>query len=124
MSALRSTGAFLPAVLELNGELGAQRVPEVLEHGLLTRELLRNDHVMKMYRWQELEALLKRHPCTIEVASASNFLGRQETVQELVEDEAGWRALLDWELRCCREKGALDRGTHILSVVLKSSTVG
>jgi hypothetical protein len=81
--------------------VGAERVLRVLEDGLLTSELFRNDHVLKMYRWRELEALLEHHPCALEAASASSFLttGRSETAEELVPDEEAWQALLSWEVR-------------------------
>lgn len=123
MSSLGSTRALLPAVLELARDVGSERILGVLEDGLLTRGLFRNDHVLKMYRWQEVEALLARHACKLEVASASNFLttGRQEAIDELVRDDVAWQELLAWELRCCREPGALDSGTHILAVIRKDT---
>jgi hypothetical protein len=119
MSTVGSTRSALPAVLELAKRVGVQRVSEALDNGLLTEDLSRRGHLLKLYRWQELEALLARHPCSLEIASASNFLtnGRSESLAELVEDEAAWNALLDWELHCCQQKGAVDGGTHMLAVV-------
>jgi ubiquinone/menaquinone biosynthesis C-methylase UbiE len=121
MSTLGGTRAFLPAVLELSAEIGSERVLRVLDDGLLIPGLLSSGHYMKMYRWQELEELLARHPCQLEAASASSFLttARAERIEDLCPDESSRQALLDWELRCSREDGALDGGTHILAVVRK-----
>lgn len=121
MSTAGSTRWALPVIIELSERIGRERVSRVLEDGHLTRDVQGSDHVLKMYRWQELEELLRRHKCKLEVASASSFLttGRSETCDELVKDDEAWQALLEWELRCCREPGALDGGTHIIAVVRK-----
>jgi hypothetical protein len=74
-----------------------------------------------MYTWKELEALLLRHHCTIVDASAANFLttGHGEDLDAVMEDQELWNMVLDWELRACRQPGALDAGTHIIAVVKK-----
>ena len=81
---------------------------DVFETGVLTAEV--NDgHVLKLYRWAELESLLARHPCRLLAASASNYLvvGNEEAFEQ---DER-W---LELEVAACREPGGLDAGTHIV----------
>jgi SAM-dependent methyltransferase len=109
MSLLGTARAFFFMFPELIEEHGWEKmVNDVFATGLLTAEI-NNDHVMKMYRWAELEALLARHPCRLLAASASNYLvvGNEDT---FVQDER-W---LELELKACREPGALDAGTHIV----------
>jgi hypothetical protein len=97
---------MFPELIEEHG--WEKMVNDVFATGLLTAEI-NNDHVMKMYRWAELQALLARHPCRLLAASASNYLvvGNEDT---FVQDER-W---LELELEACREPGALDAGTHIV----------
>lgn len=78
-----------------------------------------NDLVLKMYRWQELRALLAHHSCPLVDASAGSTLttGRSKTATELAPDAARWQDLLDWELRGGREPGALHAVAHISAVV-------
>jgi ubiquinone/menaquinone biosynthesis C-methylase UbiE len=112
MSMLGAARAFLGSFPELIERLGwDEAVGAVFETGILTAEV-NNGHVMKLYRWQELEALLARHPCRVLTASAANYLviGNEET---FVQDER-W---LELELAACREPGALDAGTHIVVAV-------
>ncbi|HEX7003344.1 MAG TPA: class I SAM-dependent methyltransferase [Trueperaceae bacterium] len=118
MSTLGATRSLLPAVLDLSHEVGTARIAEVLASGLLLDDLFRNKHVMKMYRWRELEAQLLRFDCQVVAASSTNFLtaGHHVPALELAGDEETLEALLDWELDCCREEGALDGGSHILAV--------
>jgi SAM-dependent methyltransferase len=109
MSLLGTARAFFFMFPDLIEEHGWEKmVNDVFATGLLTAEI-NNDHVMKMYRWAELEALLARHPCRLLAASASNYLvvGNEDT---FVQDER-W---LELELEACREPGALDAGTHIV----------
>jgi len=56
-------------------------------------------HPCRMFRWSEIEAMTRRHPCVVLGASASNFLssGDQEVVAYIEQDEALWDLLLDWE---------------------------
>lgn len=109
VGAARAFFASFPGLIERFGWDGA--VGEVFETGVLSAEI--NDgHVMKLYRWSELEALLARHPGRLVAASAANCLviGNDE---DFARDER-W---LDVELAVCREVGALDTGTHIVAVV-------
>ena len=109
MSLLGAARAFFGFFPELIAEHGWQRaVVDVFETGVLTAEL--NDgHVLKLYRWAELESLLARHPCRLLAASASNYLvvGNEEAFEQ---DER-W---LELEVAACREPGGLDAGTHIV----------
>jgi SAM-dependent methyltransferase len=109
MSLLGAARAFFFMFPDLIEEHGWEKmVTDVFATGLLTAEI-NDDHVMKMYRWAELEALLARHPCRLLAASASNYLvvGNEDT---FLQDER-W---LELELEACREPGALDAGTHIV----------
>jgi len=118
MSKVGATRIFLPGVLELHRQDPAF-VERVIETGILLKEFNRG-HAMKMYTWAELEALLRRHPCEIVAASASNHLttSHLETVAEARErDPSLWAVLLEWELAVCAEPGNLDGGTHILAVL-------
>jgi SAM-dependent methyltransferase len=112
MSLLGTARAFFHAFPELIEEHGWETmVTDVFATGVLTAEI-NNDHVMKMYRWAEVEALVARHPCRLLTASASNYLviGNEDA---FVRDER-W---LELELSACREPGALDAGTHIVAAV-------
>lgn len=118
MSLLGGTRAFLPGVLKLTEQLGVEVVYQVNSTGDLDGEVV-GGHKAHMYRWSELEALLRAHYCEIVAASASNFLTLQhpEAVQQAMSDPQIWEALLDWELDFCKEPGAIDGGTHIIAVV-------
>jgi SAM-dependent methyltransferase len=122
MSLLGSTRALFPGVLKAAEQLGLGVVYQVNSTGDLDGERI-GGHRCHMYRWAELEALLRAHGCEIVAASASNFLSLQdaEAVQSAMADPQTWQALLDWELDFCKEPGALDGGTHIIAVVRRGS---
>lgn len=104
----RAFGRHFPALIE---QFGWDRaVADVFATGLLEAEI-NNGHVMRLYRWRELRALLERHPCRIVAASATNYLSAGN--EDFTVDER-W---LDIEVAACREPGALDAGTHITAVV-------
>ena len=108
VGASRTFFGFFEGLIERFGWQKA--VTDVLETGILSGEI--NDgHVMKLYRWRELEALLARYPCRVVATSAANclVLGNEEA---FAQDER-W---LELELAACREPGALDCGTHIVVV--------
>ena len=73
-------------------------------------------HPCRMFRWRELEEIVRCLPGTLVGASASNFLtcGDQEVVEAMEADPRLWTLLLDWEEQLCAEPGALDGGTHLL----------
>jgi SAM-dependent methyltransferase len=115
MSSLGAMRRFLPAVLDEGRRFGADRNDEIVRSGDLPRDI--NDgHEMHMYRWTELADLLEPHG-DIVGASASNFLTAQS--DDLFESctDAERAQILRWELAMCRERGALDGGTHILAVL-------
>lgn len=74
------------------------------------------------FTWQELRGLLEDRGCEIVTASASNFFSADDP--ELDATLAANPALMDtfvqWEMEACRAPGAVDGGTHILTVARKS----
>ena len=118
MSLLGSTNAFLPGVLKVTEQFGLEVAHHVNSTGDLYGDYSGGHHC-HMYRWSELEVLLRAHGCETVAASASNFLSLQnkEAMQQAMSDPQLWQALLAWELDFCKEPGALDGGTHIIAVV-------
>lgn len=112
MSLLGSARAFFDSFRELVERFGWEHaVAGVFGTGVLDAEL--NDgHVTRLYRWREVEELLRHHPCRLLAASASNYLS-VAWEDEFAADER-W---LEVELAACREPGALDGGTHIVVAV-------
>ena len=109
MSLLGAVRIFLRFFPELIGRFGWERaVSDVLTTGVLDAEL-NNGHVMRMYRWREVEELVGRHPCRLVAASAANFISADNP--EAFTDDDRW---LEVEVAACREPGALDGGTHIV----------
>lgn len=109
MSLLGAANAYFESFSELIDEFGWKRgVADVIESGLLPADL-NQGHVCRLYRWRELEGLLRRHPCRLLAASAANFLsvGREEWDERF----------LEIEIAACREPGVLDAGTHIIAAV-------
>jgi SAM-dependent methyltransferase len=114
MSLLGGARAFGRHFPELIEQFGWKRaVADVFATGLLDGEL-NNGHVLRMYRWSELRALLERHPCRLVAVTATNFLSAGNA--DFVIDER-W---LDLEVAASREPGALDGGTHITAVVRRA----
>jgi SAM-dependent methyltransferase len=112
MPLLGAARTFFHMFRELIDEHGwDESVAKVFETGILTGGL-NQQHVMKLYRWREVESLLARHPCRVLAASAANFLviGHEE---DFARDDR-W---LELEVAACREPGVLDAGTHIVVVV-------
>ncbi len=109
MSLLGAARAFFPALSELVEEFGWQRaVEEIFATGDLSAEL-NNGHVLRLYRWSDLEQLFSSHACHVVAASAANFLS--------VGNEQWADRFLELEIEACREPGALDGGTHIAAVL-------
>ncbi|HEX9987131.1 MAG TPA: class I SAM-dependent methyltransferase [Chloroflexia bacterium] len=119
MSLVGSARALLPEILAIRHQIGLDLVNQVNTTGDLYGEAAVSGHICHMYRWSELEALLKRHAGTIVAASASNFLSirHEEALREIESDPVTWQALLQWEVDYCREPGALDGGTHMIAVM-------
>ena len=109
MSLLGTARAFFSALPELIEEFGWQRaVSDIFIIGDLSAEL-NHGHVMRLYRWSDLERVFSRHACRVVAASAANFLS--------VGNEQWDDRFLELEIEACREPGALDGGTHIAAVL-------
>jgi len=111
MSLLGSARAFFKHFPDLIDRFGWERaVASIFATGDLPADV-NNGHILRMYRWRDLEALLSHHPCRLVAASASNFLS--------IGDDAFDDRYLEVELAACREPGVLEAGTHIVTVVEK-----
>jgi SAM-dependent methyltransferase len=120
MSLLGTTRLFLAGVGAIARQAGIAASDRVCEAGdLRDADVSPNGHYCHMFRWSELEALLRRHPCEIVAASASNYLSAQDesALAPIAADPALWEAFLRWEADFCQEPGARDGGTHIIAVV-------
>jgi SAM-dependent methyltransferase len=108
MSLLGAARAFYGHFPGLIDEFGWEpAVANVFETRDLAAEVNRG-HVLRLYRWSDLERLLTRDDSRIVAASASNFLS--------VGQEAWDDRFLEYELAACREP-SLDGGTHMLAVL-------
>ncbi|MCA1566413.1 MAG: methyltransferase domain-containing protein [Acidobacteria bacterium] len=121
MSLFGATRKYLPGVVRWARDRSLEEVEHVIGTGDQVGEIGAG-HVCHMYRWVELEALLRRHSCTIVAASAANFLSvnHHDALTEIEADPALWEKFLGWELDACRQPGALDGGTHIIAVVRRT----
>ena len=118
MSLAGTVRRFLREALDLVRDRGAEVLRELFATGDQTGPLA-DGHRLHYYRWAELKSLLRRHPCSIEAATAANFLAirNEESLQEIMADADLWSAFLQWEAAVCQEPGALDGGTRIIAVV-------
>jgi hypothetical protein len=128
---VRPGGRVLASVMDAIGTLRilVRAIPmyaakgrlEMLKQVMVTGDnrLDEGSHPCRMFRWSEIEAMIRRLPCALLGASASNFLssGDREVVAHIEQDPALWDLLLDWEEEYCAEPGALDSGTHLLFAV-------
>jgi hypothetical protein len=119
MSLVGASAAGLPGVLRELCELGPDIVARVVATGDLPRSL--SGHIeMHMYRWRELEGLLRRQPVEIVAASSSGLaFGRlhREALDALT--PAQLAKVTDWVIELAAEPGAIDMGEHIIAVVRK-----
>lgn len=117
MSTVGSARFFLPGLVALIEPFGLAHV----DHELTTGDLrfTPGTHTCRMYRWRELEQLISSQPCRLLAVSASNCmsLSDPETVERIEADPRLREWFLDWEIRLCREPGAVDAGTHIVFAV-------
>ncbi len=118
MSRYGSLRAFLSVAEQEIAEFGLQEMQEIVATGFLPAHHSTLGP-MHLYAWDELEALLRRHACEIEAASAANFLsiGNDETCGRWLADPRMWGRFLSWEVEACAQPGAIDGGTHIIAVV-------
>ena len=114
MSKLGVHRMWLSHLLKLSEEFGLETVDRVFETGGLPAAL-NDDHPMRLFTYSELEQVLRRAGGEVVAASAANCLTARTGAIEPM-DDALWEMLLRWELRACRERGALDGGTHIIAV--------
>jgi ubiquinone/menaquinone biosynthesis C-methylase UbiE len=124
MSLIGSMRGYLPGIIQLAQEFGIESVQRVVDTGDLLGGVT-GEHKCRMYRWSELEALLQKHPCTVEAVSAANFLVLRngEVVESIIGDPALWQRFLEWEVEASRQPGALDGGTHIIVVARREGPV-
>ncbi len=114
MSKLGVHRMWLNHMLKLSEDFGSETVDRVFETGGLPAAM-NDDHPMRLFTFSELEAVLSRAGCEVVAGSAANCLTAQTGAIEPM-DDALWEMLLSWELRACRERAALDGGTHIVAV--------
>ena len=121
MSTVGSARFFLPGLVALIEPFGLAHVDHEMETGDL--RFTPGTHTCRMYRWRELEALIANEPCRLVTVSASNCisLADPQTVERIEGDLRLRDWFVDWELRLCREAGAIDAGTHILFAVERAS---
>lgn len=76
-------------------------------------------HPCRMFRWREIDDIVRRLGCSLIGASSSNFLssGDQQVLALIEQNASQWPRFLDWEEEFCAEPGALDSGTHMLFAV-------
>lgn len=117
MSTVGSARYFLPGLIALIEAFGLAHI----DHELATGDLrfTPGTHTCRMYRWQELERLVASNPCRLVAVSASNCLSLADpdTVEKIEADPRLRDWFVEWEIRLCREPGALDGGTHIAFAV-------
>jgi len=128
----RPTGMVLASVMSLVGSLRehlSEVVDEMSVFGVETIDTMVQTgeqrhvpHQCRMFRWREIEAMVRRLPCELMAASASNALtsGDSRVLEALEQDAERWSHLLDWEEELTQEPGALDAGTHILFAVRRT----
>jgi SAM-dependent methyltransferase len=117
MSWLGTWRYFLPAIADLDEIVGEQAADMVMRTGDL-RHVAQDpaEHICRMFRWSDVQALLQRAGGRIIAASASNWasLGDARALARLEADPGRWERFIDHEVAACAQPGALDGGTHIL----------
>jgi ubiquinone/menaquinone biosynthesis C-methylase UbiE len=112
MSLVGSTLGNLTTVIDLMRERGVDAIRRVIETGDLPPELSNGHLAMHMFRWRELQALLRRHRLDTVAASAA-------TLSPRVEDDLSAEELAEvtrWQLDLAAEPGAIDAGGHLIVV--------
>ena len=99
---------------------------DVLERVMATGDnrLDEKAHPCRMFRWREIDDILRSIGGELIGASSSNFLssGDQQVLALIEQDTSRWPRFLDWEEEFCAEPGALDSGTHMLFAVRRSAS--
>ena len=117
MSLLGTWRYFLPAVAELEEVVGEAANDETLRTGDLRHVVSdAGEHICRMFRWSDVEALVKRNGGRVLDGSASNWasLGEPELLARLEADAERWGRFVAHEVAACAQPGARDGGTHIL----------
>lgn len=115
MSLVGSTLGNLATIVELIREHGVEPIRRVIETGDLPPALSNGHLAMHMYRWSELQSLLRGHGLEVVAASAATLAARLEesfSPEELTE-------VTRWQLDLATEPGAIDAGGHIIGVARK-----
>lgn len=115
MSTLGTWRAFLPGVLSVAAEIGEDTNDRILRTGDL--RAAGAAHQCRMYRADELAALVERAGGEVLAMSASNFgsIGHDDALALVEDDPDRWRHFLDNETFACAQPGAWDGGTHIIA---------
>lgn len=125
MSLLGTWRQFLRAVVDLEEQVGVEANDRTLRTGDL-RHVVDDPtaHVCQMFRFSDVEALLKRAGGRSLGASASNWasLGDRQALERLEADERRWQRFIEHEVTACAQPGTLDGGTHILFVATPDTT--
>lgn len=115
MSMLGTWRNSLPGVLDVAQRYGEDVNDKVLATGDM-RYLVGFDHVCRMFRASQVQALVGAAGGRVVALSASNWasLGDPSVLAPIEADPERWRHFLDNEVAACAEPGAADGGTHIL----------
>jgi len=116
MSLLGTWRHFLPAITTLS-DVGDDANDRALGTGDLRHVVSdTGEHICRMFRWSDVEALVRHTGGRIVDGSASNWasLGDPEVLARLEADPARWERFIEHEIAACAEPGARDGATHIL----------
>lgn len=118
MSTLGGYRFFFPAVVETGKEFGEDANDRIVETGDLreTQPPGSGLHTCKMFRSDEIAAMVDRLGADMLAMSASNWasLGDQEVLEELASDQERWGRYVLREIWAGSQPGAIDGGTHLM----------
>jgi ubiquinone/menaquinone biosynthesis C-methylase UbiE len=122
MSCLGTYHHLIRNVFEEWAEMGMENFDEITQTGdVLGKMADQGSHQCHMFRWNEFREVLSKHPVEILDVSAANFLStglfNEEFLTGLMSDSEKWNLFLKWELDFCKEPGAIDGGTHMITVL-------
>ncbi len=124
MSLLGTCQFFLEPVLRIATEHGPELIDDLIKYGNVVGKLVGPEspnHICHMFTWSELKDVLDQFNCEIVEASAANYLSntREDVLERFFADPVLWKKFLHWELELCKQVGAIDAGTHMLTVIKK-----
>jgi SAM-dependent methyltransferase len=120
MSLWGTTHEFLPGVMDVSEDENW----EIIGSGDLCPDTLsQSTHNCHMFRADELRRFLEEAGVEILEMSASNCLSAAwgDRLEEVRNDTAKWKHLLEMEVEACREPGCLDMSTHLIAVIKKTA---